>query len=231
MVDLVLLHSRVLGPSSWSPLTARLESFGHRCLVPEPDRQPGSTPTPWHELPSALASLVDGTDQPVIVGHSGAGPLAAPVAATLDAAGVIFLAARLPPPPGPVPPAERDFVQFLEGLADEDGLLPPWSRWWGDDVLAALIDDPAVRAVVSNEQPRLPLAWFDDHFTVPNDWGNRRLAYLQFSEAYDAEMDAARAAGSDVADLHGGHLHHINAPGEVAHHIVRVLDSWRLSPL
>jgi pimeloyl-ACP methyl ester carboxylesterase len=222
MADIVLVHSRLLGPSSWEPLVRRLEATGHRCNVPEPD-QPGGEPTPWHELPATLAAKVQHIDRPVIVGHSGAGLLTAPLAQMTNAAGIVLLDAQIPPDQGPVAPAEPEFVTMLGNKADADGLLPPWSRWWGDDILPTLINDPILRERFVSDEPRLPVAWYNDSIEVPAGWDNRRIAYLRFSDAYDGELQQARSRGWTVAALNGGHLHHLNAPDEVARHIEGLL--------
>jgi hypothetical protein len=56
------------------------------------------------------------------------------------------------------PLAPPRLLGFLCGLADEEGVLPPWTAWWddGDD----LFPDTATRAAVEGGQPRLRLAHF-----------------------------------------------------------------------
>ena len=43
---------------------------------------------------------------------------------------------------------------FLDRLRDiaEDGLLPPWSTWFGPDVMATLVPDPTRRAEIEADE-------------------------------------------------------------------------------
>jgi hypothetical protein len=122
----------------------------------------------------------------------------------------VFVDAALPEMTGPTrtaPPGMRD---QLATLARDDGLLPPWTEWWSDSELAGLFPDPATRAEVVAEQPRLPLAYFDAVVPTP-PWAGLRCAAR------------ARDAGWRVARLPGRHLHMLVDPVAVAAEVVGLL--------
>lgn len=54
-------------------------------------------------------------------------------------------------------------------------------------------------------------------------WSDRPAGYLAFGDAYQTERVTAESWGWRSAQLDGGHLHMLNAPGEVAAAIARLL--------
>ena len=58
------------------------------------------------------------------------------------------------------PPPEM--VARLREMADPDGWLPPWPRWWGEEALAELLPDPVIRERFTAGCPPLPLALLTD---------------------------------------------------------------------
>lgn len=74
--------------------------------------------------------------------------------------GLIFVDSGIPARAGDtafVPPALLD--QF-RALAD-DGILPPWSSWFGEDAMRELVPDEVLRHALEREMPRLPLAFLE----------------------------------------------------------------------
>jgi hypothetical protein len=71
VLDFVLVHSPLVGPSTWRWLAQELEAAGHRVsvsAVPAPVAQRG-----WAAFADSVAAHTAGGE--VLVGHSGAGPL------------------------------------------------------------------------------------------------------------------------------------------------------------
>jgi hypothetical protein len=133
------------------------------------------------------------------------------------ARGYVFVDAGLPTPGRSwmqtVPP---DLAAQLSAMASPEGWLPPWSQWWGDEELAALLPDRVVRERFASGCPRLPLALFEEtHPPVP-DWPNAPGGYLQLSEAYEAEAAAARELGWPVTQRRSHHLALLTEPDVVA---------------
>ena len=61
--------------------------------------------------------------------------------------------------PDSVQPDDPEFLERLKGMA-EGGILPPWSRWFGEGAMERLIPDETLRGEVEAELPRLPLDYY-----------------------------------------------------------------------
>jgi hypothetical protein len=117
----------------------------------------------------------------------------------------------------------------LRRMADEDGLLPPWTSWWPDADTAALFPDAATRAAVEAEQPRLPVSYFDKHVPTPPGWVGLLAAYLGFGDTYAEEQTWARRRGWPVETVAGRHLHQLVDPDGVAEAVLRLAATLRTS--
>jgi len=165
----------------------------------------------------------------ILVGHSSAGPLLAAAGAIIDQVrGYIFVDAGLPTPGQSwletVPP---ELAAQLREMADDQGWLPPWAQWWGEQTLAELIPDPAARRHFAADCPRLPLAMFEEvHPTVPQ-WPDAPAAYLQLSEAYEDQTATARELGWPVAERMSHHLAPLTHPDLVAGALRELLGQLR----
>ena len=134
-----------------------------------------------------------------------------------DVRGYVFVDAGLPTPGRAwmetVPP---ELAARLRAMADADGWLPPWSRWWGDEALAELLPDLDTRRRFAAGCPRLPLAMFEEVHPPAPRWPAAPGAYLRLSEAYEDEAARARELGWPVAELISHHLALLTDPGPVA---------------
>ena len=218
----VLIPSPLLGPATWRPVEAWLLGQGHDARVVDLGSEPR---TPSHVLESAVAAAGDRTG--VLVPHSNAGYYAPHLATLVDARATVYVDAALPDPASEgtdtalAPPA---FLDFLRTLADDEGVLPPWTEWWEEDV-ADLFPDRSTREAVEREQPRLPLTYFTSRVPVPTGWTGRRAAYLAFGETYAEERDRASRLGWPTRTLAGGHLHALKDPAEVGRAILDLTQS------
>lgn len=214
-MKLLLLHSPLVGPATWSALAPELVRRGHDVVVPDlrPALREGP---PYYAALAALIGTVLEEDQ-FAVAHSGAGalvPMLGPLRGTVFADGLL-------PHPGEswfagVPP---ELGAKLRGLA-KDGKLPPWHAWWPKGAMERMIPDRVLGAEFLAEQEDLPLAYFEEPapdlpLAVPS-------AYLQLSEAYGADADAAEAAGWPVERRARHHLSVLTHPSELADAIVRL---------
>jgi hypothetical protein len=95
----------------------------------------------------------------------------------------------------------------LRGLAT-DGVLPPWSSWFGAEAMHELVPDDRLRAALEDEMPRLPLSYFDATVPVSETWDACPCAYLLLShEPYGESATDARGRGWPVAEIpEGKHL-------------------------
>jgi hypothetical protein len=202
-VDVVLLHSPLVGPATWQPVASRLSAAGHDVEVADP-----------------RTVQVDG---PVLlVPHSNAGLYAPMLAEQLDVVVTVYVDAALAGDGSDTALAPPALVDHLRTLMDPDGVLPPWSRWWPEEELVGLFPDPATRTAVEREQPRLPLAYFTRRLPVPAGWSDRPSAYLAFGDSYASETARARELGWPVEVMAGRHLHQLHDPAGVADAILRL---------
>lgn len=167
-LDIVLVTGPMVGVSSWAPTADRLRASGARVQVPDVFGSLGRVPA-WRGWTAHLVDLISRDGEPILVGHSAASTLVADMATKIAARGLIIVDGSLPPVSGPVPPVRPSFRDFIFTHADEDGRLPPWSRWWQNDpVLVArngldiLSRDAEAFAAFETSLPRMTVGWFND---------------------------------------------------------------------
>src|SRR5262245_45016944 len=110
-----------------------------------------------------------------------------------------------------------------------DGWLPQWTAWWDDADVAPMFPDAQVRRVVSAEQPRLPLSYYEELVPVPVCWDSRPCGYLLFGPPYDAMAQQAAQRGWLVDEVPGLHLHQLMDPDAVTRSIIAMTRAWRSS--
>ncbi|WP_206314232.1 alpha/beta fold hydrolase [Streptomyces coryli] len=228
MPRLVLVHSPLVGASTWEPVAEVLRGRGYGVTVPSLAPVEGGPYYP--RLAARAADEVAGGERVVLVGHSGAGALLPAVAEAARArgaavAGAVYVDALLPHPGrawfATVPP---ELAARLRELA-RDGVLPPWDTWFPPGTVEALLPDPAVRARFSAELPRVPLAYFAEPAPPAPALPPARTAYLQLSEAYEPQAAAAEREGWRVARIAADHLAVLTAADEVGGELAELVRS------
>jgi hypothetical protein len=220
---LVLLPSPLLGPATWGPAAVELRGTGHPVLVAG---HAGPVRSPDEVLAELLDAIPDEADL-VLVPHSNSGLYVAALAEQRDVRGLVFVDAGLPSTDPTTAVAPDRLVDQLAGLAAEDGLLPPWTRWWPASSVRELFPDDEARAAVEREQRRLPLSYFRSRVPSPPGWERLPASYLAFGSGYAAEAEEAAVRGWPVETLAGGHLHQLVAPCDVAEALGRLLAAQR----
>jgi hypothetical protein len=226
MTVFVLVHSPSVGPATWQPVAERLSSAGHQALVPSLLDVGDGGPPYWPRVVAAVQAGLAGLteNQPVVlVVHSNAGVFAPVLVDGLSqpVTSCIFADATVPAATGSTPLAEDEFLPFLRGLAGPDGRLPRWTDWWSEEDVAPMFPDDQVRQAVAAEQPRLPLAYYQEQVPAPAGWDRGRGGYLLFSPPYGEQADLARTRGWPVRTTEGEHLHQVVDPEAVS---VALLD-------
>lgn len=217
--SLALLPSPLLGPSVWQPVARVLADRGWHtvtCAATAPVR------TGQDVLDAFLATLPTEQDL-VLVPHSNAGAYVPALVMQRRVVASVFVDAVLPPSRGHVPLAPPAFLDALRAKADDDGLLPVWTRWWDHADVAALFPDAQTRARVEREQQQLPLSYFEGTPPVPQGWDQPSRAYLAFGETYATERDEAARRRWPVTTLPGTHLHLLTDPDEVATELLALI--------
>ena len=159
----VLLPSPLLPVVAYSPLADALGRRGWGVAVAHPPPAPAG-PGP---VLTAYASFVGERRPDVVVAHSNAGRYAVAVA---SGARVVYVDAALPPEHGKAPLAPEGLLSGLASMVGGDGRLPPWTRWWPEEDLAAVLPDTDVLAGIRATEERLPLSYFQARLGAPPGW-------------------------------------------------------------
>lgn len=209
--EFVLVAGPLVRASSWEPTARHLRAAG--CSVQLPDvLAHHATPPPWSAWTGHLLENIEPASDFILVGHSSASPLIAELALEVPARGLVIVDGEVPPVRGAASPVRPALRAFIHGLADAEGALPIWSRWFAADrERAALVGidqlagDQAAFAQFERGLPAMNVAWFDDtiHLT---DWAHIPAGYIQTSDIYDHAAAEARRRGWPVTHLHGTHL-------------------------
>jgi pimeloyl-ACP methyl ester carboxylesterase len=185
-------------------------------------RQPPS----WRAWTSHLLEHIADGDEAIVVGHSSASVLAAELAARLPACAVIIVDGEVPPSHGAAFPVRPALYDLIKSLAEPDGMLPVWSRWFAGDTqrmslvgLDILARDAAAFARFESGLPRMHVDWFDDAIELAG-WDHIPAGFIQASAIYDHAAVAAQRRGWPVANLQGTHLHPTLHPAETANAIL-----------
>ncbi|MEU1417078.1 alpha/beta hydrolase [Streptomyces sp. NPDC005731] len=220
----VLVHSPSVGPSTWRPVAEHLTAAGHRVLVPSLLHIGAGAPPFWPRVVSAVRDELRQVpaDSPLtLVAHSNAGLFLPAIRSGLEhpVSCSIFVDAALPARIGPTAVASPEVLEFLHPMA-VDGRLPRWTDWWDEADVAPMFSDPTMRRTVIEEQPTLPLSYYQQRVPVPDGWDDHPCSYLLFGPPYDDHAAEARERGWRVAHLPGAHLHQIVDPAGTARHLV-----------
>ncbi|MGH8793693.1 MAG: alpha/beta fold hydrolase [Stackebrandtia sp.] len=218
--SMLLVHSPLVGPSTWEATAQRLRRLGRQVVVPSLARALEQGP-PFHRgiaRAAARAAVdVDPRRPIVLVGHSGAGSLLPAIAEeTWGRAAAVFVDALLPHPGHSwFDSAPRRLREHLIGLA-ADGRLPAWNEWFPPESLVALIPDAAARERFVAELPRIPLSYFEEPAVAARDLPPESCAYIQLSAAYEGQADEAARRGWAVRRHDADHLTMLTRPDFVA---------------
>jgi hypothetical protein len=203
LVKFILLHSPVVGPSTWTWVAEALSSAGNEVVVPDlVSAAMSGNPMKFAET----AAMMSGSGDAVLVGHSGAGAVMPLVSHRLvpRPSLTVFVDAGLPPCTGTFT-AGGDFLGTMREFST-DGMLPRWSDWWPPGVLETLIPDSEQREVVERELPQIPLRFYESPIEVPEGWCAYSGAYVLLSEGYLNDADEASTRGWTVVTRPGQHL-------------------------
>jgi hypothetical protein len=215
------VHSPLVGPATWSGVGPLLGERGYDVRIADLGGTLAKGP-PFSDRQVDVIARCAAGEPAILIGHSGAGALLAPAGlATGGVLGYMFVDAGLPIPgrshASTMPP---DLAAQLREMADRDGWLPPWPRWWGDDGLAELIRDADTRRRFAAECPELPLALLDELLPAGRDAPG---AYLRLSEAYYEPAAQAAERGWPLIELASHHLAPLTDPATVAEAMLTLL--------
>jgi pimeloyl-ACP methyl ester carboxylesterase len=200
----VFVHSPLVGPASWSPVADEMRRRGRDAVLPSLLGVAESPAPQWRHVPDALRAATSRLQGPVVlVGHSGGGVLLPVIAdaLTVEVAALVFVDSFLPPSAGTLALGPPAFMDQLRAMAT-DGVLPPWSSWFGEHAMRELVPDERLRAALEKEMPHLPLSYFEASVPLADGWSRRPCAYLLLSaEPYGDSATEARALGWPVREI------------------------------
>jgi pimeloyl-ACP methyl ester carboxylesterase len=224
----VLIHSPLVGPSTWTQVAKALGGRGHRALVPALSSSPAGPRPYWRQHLDQIVDALSGIprDTPlVLAGHSGGGMLLPLVRQETGrrVSAYIFVDAG-------IPQDGKSRLDLFESQEAAEGFRQAASGCflpvWGDDDLRELIPDDGLRRDFIGELRPLPLEVYEEPIPVFASWPDAPLRYLRFGHnpAYDA--DAARAArqGWPVETMQGGHFHTLVDWESVAEALIRMAN-------
>ena len=220
----VLVHSPSVGPLTWAPVASQLEARGWRSVVPSLLDVADADPPFWPHVVEEVTAVVSGLGalEPVVFvaaqQRGGFMPLLVSNASR-PVLGCVFVDAALPARSGLTPVAPDELLQLLREKASGDR-LPPWTDWWDEADVAPMFPESQTRAAVAAEQPRLPLAYYEQSVPAPAGWDDHPCGYLVFGPPYDDLAAEAGSRGWPVEEISGQHLHQIVEPGAVAERLI-----------
>ena len=189
--NFLLVHSPLVGPSTWINLARSLKAKMLSCTIPDLTESTLATDSYFSRQIRMVADCTPSSPV-ILVGHSGAGPLLAAASEVVpDLRGIIFVDAGLPHPGQSwIQTADTGLVEQLNQMS-QGGWLPSWCEWWGPDAMAELLPEPQFRKKFCDECPRLPFAMFNEVHPLVLGGLHVPAAYLRLSEGYE---DAALRA-------------------------------------
>jgi hypothetical protein len=200
VTNFVLVHSPHGGSFTWQPVADLLRARGHHVAAPTFRATP--TATYWQRNVNAILRMVQ-RPRPVLVGHSGAGPLLAHVARWSEGASCVYVDAGFRKDagtPSGLPLAERGA-----------GVVPAWAN---DTDLAELLPDAEIRRQLIESIAPLPRDSFAEAIPYREPPGGS--AYLLLSPVYAEAAATARAGGWQVREIESHHYAMLTAPALVA---------------
>jgi pimeloyl-ACP methyl ester carboxylesterase len=219
---MVLVHSPLVGPFTWSLVAKSLQADGFEVLVPDLTDS-GETPPPyWQQhaecVRRALVSIPP--ERPlVLVGHSGAGPLlpALAQAARHPVSAYLFVDAGLPHP------GKSQLEEMPEELRRLLASGERFPNWKDEDLREDLPDGRVRQQLLAQVQPR-SLSYFEEVVPDVPGWPDAPGGYLLLTEGYRPYQEQAQRAGWPSRTLPAGHFHMLVDPDAVAAPLVELLQ-------
>ena len=219
---IVLVHSPLVGPFTWSLVAKPLQAGGFDVLVPTLTDS-GETPPPyWQQLAACVRQALVSIPQErplVLVGHSGAGPLL-PIlaqAARRPVTAYLFVDAGLP---HPGKTQLEELPEELRQLLAEGARFPNWSD---EDLREELPDGRLRQQVLAQMQPR-SLNFFEEVMPDVPGWPGAPGGYILFTQGYRHFLEQAQSAGWPSRTFHAGHFYMLVDPIAVAAALVELMQ-------
>jgi pimeloyl-ACP methyl ester carboxylesterase len=222
-MDIALVHGSYHGAWCWDLLRPELEAMGHRPIAMDlPVSQPGLGAGDYAQ---AVVDALDGTDEPVIVGHSMAGIVIPIVATRRPVRRLVFLAAFLPEP--------GKTVNEQRSREPIDARVAPTTAEWTDlgDGVWMVGPNTATEMFYQDAPPEIA-RWATkrlrpqsyavmDEVTPLESWPEVESRTIVCADDRALNADWLRAAsrerlGVEAVEIPGGHSPFLSRPAELA---------------
>lgn len=226
---LVLIHSPLVGPFTWSLVAKRLRQRGIETLVPVLTDVEDTDAPYWQQHAEAVSQALESVPEMrplILVGHSGAGPLLPTIhqATHRPAAKYIFVDAGLPHGGksrlDEMEENSPDFAQEFRQHLAAGGRFPEWS----DEELREVIPDDRLRGAVLAELHPRSLAFFVEPMPIVADWPDAPCGYILLSPAYQRPAEQARQKGWPYRAFDAGHFHMLVDPNAVTNALIELIE-------
>lgn len=224
----ILIHSPFVGPYTWMPVAEKLRSLGHAAFVPTIsdvlNRKSGFVQAIIELVSSQL--MQKPLQEPIyLVMHSAAGAYAAHLREAVETpcAGFIFVDSLLPKDGVSLSAGEPSSVTQQRKEMAREGFLPPWSEWFGEDVVKKIIRDDVIRSRFLQELRPIPVDLMEESIPV-SKWQDTPSGYIRLSGFYKPYAEEARSRGWPVIERDVSHLHLLLDPGDVVEMILEITE-------
>lgn len=221
----VLVHSPLVGPGTWTLVARALEERGRRAVAPSLLGPGGAAPRDWRACVDAVCRCLSSFSEPVVlVGHSGGGTLLPVIADALaqPVRGLIFVDSGVPVRAGETAFAPPELLDEFRSLA-VNGILPPWSSWFGEASMREEVPDDSLRQALVGEMPSIRFSFLEQQIPSPPGWERAPCRYLLLSEGYRQSATEAQERGWQVEVIERAqHLHIVVAPDVVSDALLRL---------
>lgn len=226
---IVLVHSPLVGPFTWSLVAQHLQAGGFDVLVPTLTDRGETPPAYWQQYAACVRQALASTPQErplAFVGHSGAGPLLPALAqvARRPVKAFLFVDAGLPHPgQSQLDEMEASVPAIVQELRQLQAAGERFPNWKDEDLREELPDGSVRQQMLAQLQPR-PLSFFEEVLPDTPGWSDTPGGYLLFTQGYRPSLEQAQRAGWPVRTVPAGHFHMLVDPVAVAAALVELLE-------
>jgi Alpha/beta hydrolase family len=214
---IILVHSPLVSPFTWSKVAERLRQQKVDVLVPDLTMNDVKGLPYWKQCADAVKQAlaqVSPERRVVLVAHSGAGPLLPAICHTIaqPVAACLFVDASLPHPNqstlDELAINAPELAQELYPHLVAGGSYPNWSA---KDLSDTIPDSLVLERLLAELHPQR-LRFFEEkmpQIIIPPD---TPCGYILLSDAYRVQLEQAQKAGWPCRVFHAGHFHMLVDP-------------------
>ena len=220
MSDVVLIHSTGQGATGWDRVVDALARRGRTAHAVELPSDPDLVAADYAKL---IREQVQRIEAPVVLAHSGSGPLLPAAARALAARHQVWLAAW-------VPDANASFVEEVDDHAEE-GFNPEWigKNPTQDAAVAAEFvyhdcDEATLQWALSTRRLFLPEAVFEERISLAPEFPSTYILCRDdrtIRPEWQRRM-ARERLGVEPIELEGGHCPNVSRPDRLAEILVEI---------